>query len=190
MAAGYGENTIKTRFNNKWGNSGYCLRLPQHKGDPEAISDLIAGISGRDTFSIEVKRITRKPRSCKSNRPTKVRALGFTSDFSITTRPIEYPHQLERQVILCGRAGWIPVVLLQVVTPRMSTDEYLFRSADLYDLMKNKGLKSVPSDMFAELHRADLYDFLFRLPPIKNIDESVVPSKDSRKTKRKTNTKR
>lgn len=148
------------RLNNKWGNAGHCIRLSQRKGDPEALSDLILGIDGDETYSIEVKRITNKS-TCKSKK-SKTRPLSFASDFSVTTSKIEHPHQLIRQTTYTKYMGWIPLVFLQVVTPSVGTDEYLFNSRDLYALMKS-GEKSLKSENFPVYHDKKLYDYLFKV---------------------------
>lgn len=147
------------RLNKKWGNEGHCIRLAQRKGDPEALSDLILGIDNDETYSIEVKRITNKL-GINRKRP-KVRPLSFASDFSVTTREIDYPHQLTRQTILCKAMGWTPLILLQVVTPSVGTEEYLFNSDDLQYLMRI-GEKSLKSEAFPEYHNKLLYDYLFK----------------------------
>lgn len=159
ISTGSGELNIRKRLNQKWGKSGHCIRLSQHKGDPEAISDLILGINGDETYSIEVKRITNAYDRVKKRRP-KTRALSFSSDFSVTTREIEYPHQLIRQTILCERMGWIPLIFLQVVTPSVKTEEYLFSSRDLC-AMKLAGFKSLKSEDFKDFHDQELFDHLF-----------------------------
>jgi hypothetical protein len=169
MPVGYGENAIKNRFNAKWKTRGYCFRIPQHRSDPATISDLVAGIPGKTTYSIEVKRI--------SNRKTtyggyKTKPLEFNHSFSISKKKnIEFPHQLERQVRLSQRMGWVPLLILQVVSPCVQTQEFLFSSVDLLEIMKD-GKKSVSSSMFPDLHKAALYDTLFRIPDKRRVSKN------------------
>lgn len=161
-AAGYGELSVMKRLNQKWGNKGHCIRLSQRKGDPEALSDLILGIDGDETYSIEVKRITHEYNRKSPKIKRVCRPLNFASDFSVTTRDIEYQHQLIRQVAHCNRMGWIPLVFLQVVTPSVGKAEYLFSSKDLC-AMKLAGVKSLKSEDFEEFHDKELYDYLFKV---------------------------
>lgn len=158
MTTGYGELSLLKRFNLKWGERGHCIRLQQRKGSPAVISDLIAGINRNFTYSIEVKKILNRRQFGKY---TKTRSLSFTTDFSIATSKIEFQHQLERQVQLSWRMGWIPLLLLQVVSPGRPNIEYLMHSTDLYTRMK-RGDKSVSSDEFEALHDDILYDLLFK----------------------------
>lgn len=163
MTTGYGENQLLKRFNEKWGERGHCIRLQQRKGDPVALSDLIAAIDGGPTYSIEVKRITGKRGVNRFQKHYKVRPLNFATDFSISTDvKVEFKHQLERQVRLSRRMGWTPLVFLQIVTPQIRTDEYLLDSLQLYNLMQNQKVPSVISDDFPSMHLGDLYDRLFR----------------------------
>lgn len=149
------------RLNRKWLDNGHCIRLAQRRGDPEALSDLIFGVFKGDTYSIEVKRITNK--TVANNTHHKTRPLNFGKDFSIATnKKTEYPHQLVRQVIYCCRMGWIPLVLLQVVTPCVGTKEYLFSSHVLLEIM-NSGSKSVTADFFPVYNNQLLYDYLFKI---------------------------
>lgn len=148
------------RLNAKWGNSGNCIRLQQRQGNPEALSDLIFATQGT-TYSIEVKRITSNIKTKKKDRRfrAKTRPLSFGFDFSKTTRDIEFQHQLERQVKLCERMGWIPLVLLQVVSPSVGTEEYLFDAISLYEMMK-AGEKSLNSSDFKTYHQEELHHHL------------------------------
>lgn len=156
-------------LNEVWGKHGNCIRLAQRNGDPPVISDLIFS-DGYQTFSIEVKKISR--RTVNTHGKQKQLWLNYRASFTTAkSKNVEFPYQLERQVIYSNRMGWIPLVLLFVINgPGRKSEKYLFDSEELL-LRKNAGEKALSSYDFNLLHKEEIYDHIFR-PDI--IEKKVV----------------
>lgn len=153
------------KLNETWGDRGNCIRLQQHIG-PTVLSDLI--FSSRElpgTLSIEVKKVTEKLANAGTDWEFLLpRHLSFVSDFSVTTASYEpIKHQLERQVLLCRRMGWTPVVLLYVVHPEGhgKPTRFLFSSEKLYAFWK-KGHPVLPAELYEDFHEWQMAAKVFK----------------------------
>lgn len=161
MTTGNGELAIVHTLNERWGNEGHAFRLDQRKGAKDVISDVILGIKGDKTISIEVKWLNVRKKNGKFPKP---RPLNFMGDFSISEgKYCEIPHQLERQVKLSSRLGWDSYVLVYINWYRSTrpTEAYLLDSDELLYL-KESGHASVKYDEMKEMHCKYAYNYIMR----------------------------
>lgn len=159
MTVGHGENDVLKRLNAAWSpHHGHAFRFEQRKRSPPVISDIVLGIRGDKTYSIEVKWINVRRKNGKFPKP---KPLNFNDMFTFSEGRAEFPHQLTRQVNLCERLGWEPYVLVIVnwYRSRRETEEYLIPSCTLHDRML-AGDASVRYEQMKELHCESQWNYL------------------------------